>query len=288
MEHPTAHRHLTDRDVEILQVLDRCPLTVSQLLKLSATFATQHFTSIRSVQDRLQKMRGVGWIRSWPYAVASRGSPPDYFKLTALGYRLLYGENAELPAKRHLSEVSVGNHHHTLRLSDFIVHTLVGAHRRCVRIVNFYRENSLRLCVDGQTLQPDSAFELHAPDGRQFNFIVELDNGTERIRSNKDTDSWQRKVRLYNTLQDRNYPNRFRVLVLTTRCVGRLQSILAVAAAHATNPQRSLFYAAHLDHYLQEPDALGSPCFQNHHGLRFCLLPSVMSLPTPAAAPTFA
>ena len=103
---------------------------------------------------------------------------------------------------------------------------------------------------------PDSVFELHTRDRQQFNFLVELDNGTERIRSDKDTESWQKKIRLYNVLQDRNYPDRFRVLVVCAGCPGRLRSILELAAKHATNPQRALLYGVHLDDYLREPDAL--------------------------------
>jgi len=257
-------RHLTDRDVEILQALDRCPLTVQQLLKLSQTFPGQWFTSVRSVQDRLQKLRQAEWLQSWPYAFPIRGGSPDYYRLTLLGFRLLHGENAVPPAKRHFSEVHVARHHHTFSLAEFLVHTLTAAHRRSIIFKNFYRENTLSLPVDGTVAYPDSVFEIHTRDGRQFNFLIELDNGTERVRSDKDTDSWQKKIRLYNILQDRNYPDRFRVLVVCTRCSGRLRSILQLAGEHATNPQRALLYGIHLDDFLQEPDALCAPCFRNH------------------------
>ena len=150
---------------------------------------------------------------------------------------------------------------------------------------NFYRENTLPLPLCGKVLYPDSAFELHTRDGQQFNFLVELDCGTERIRSEKDTDSWQRKVRLYNILQDRNYPDRFRVLVVTTRCSGRLQSILALAGQHATNPHRSLIYGVHLPAYLADANAVCSPCFRNHRDESVTLLPSaVLPAATPAAS----
>ncbi len=282
-----VQRHLTDRDVEILLALDRCPLTVLQLLKLSRTFPGMPFTSPRSVQDRLQKLRIAGWVRRWPYATASRGGSPDYYKTTLLGFRVLYGTNALPPTKRHFAEVSVAHHHHTHGLAEFLVHTVTAAHRHKVRIVHFYRENTLRLRIDEGTLWPDAAFELHTPDGRQFNFLVELDNGTERVRSDKDTESWQRKVHLYNLFQDRSYPHRFRVLVVTTRCAGRLRSILSLASHHAVrNPHRSLFYAVHLDDYLAEADAIIRPCFQNHHGKPVALIPDCQQASVAAASPS--
>jgi hypothetical protein len=131
---------------------------------------------------------------------------------------------------------------------------------------NFSRENTLRLQVAQENLFPDCAFELHTRDGQQFNFLVELDNGTERVRSDKDADSWQRKIRLYEQLQDQTSPHRFRVLVVTTRSRDRLDHILAVATEHARNPRRSLFYAVHLDDYLGQSDAIQSPCFRDHRG----------------------
>jgi hypothetical protein len=264
MSAASTRRHLTDRDVEILQALDRCPLTAQQFLKLSQAFAGQCFTSIRSVQDRLQKLRQAGWIQGWPYAFPVRGGSPDYYRLTLLGFRLLHGEHTPSPAKRHFSELHVARHHHSHSLAEFLVHTLTAAHRRRILLKNFYRENTLPLPVAGVVAYPDSVFELHMTDGRQFNFLVELDNGTERLRSDKDTESWQKKIRLYNLLQDRTYPDRFRLLVVCTRCSGRLRAILDLAAQHATNPHRALLYGVHLDDYLREPDALCAPCFRNH------------------------
>jgi len=283
MANAQVRRHLTDRDVEILEALNRCPLTVIQLLKLSRTFPGQPFTSVRSVQDRLQKLRQAGWVQSWPYAFVSRGGAPDYYRLTLLGFRLLEGETTPPPAKRHFSEIHIARHHHTHSLTEFVVHTLVAAHRRGLFLKNLYRENTLALRVDGDTAYPDSVFEIHTRDGRQFNFLVELDNGTERVRSDKDTESWQKKIRRYNVLQDRNYPDRFRVLVVCTRCSGRLRSILKLAAEHATNPQRALIYGVHLDEYLNQPDALCHPCFRNHRDEPVALVPQLAPLPVASA-----
>ncbi len=273
MDNTSPRRQLTHRDTEILLALDRCPLTVRQLMKLSETFEAGAFKSPRSVQDRLQKLHTVGWVRPWRYATTGRGGAPAYYKLTLLGYRLLYGGKAVPPTKRYLAEVGLSHQHHTLSLSEFIVHTAVAAHRRGIRMVNFYRENTLRLPVGDEALFPDCAFELMSPAGLKFNFLVELDNGTERVRSQKDTESWQRKIRLYDGLQNQSYPHRFRVLVVTTRSGDRLRHILDAAAVQMHNPRRTLFYGVHLRNYLEEPDPICAPCFQDHRGLPVALVP---------------
>ena len=231
-------------------------------------------------------MRQAGWIRSWPYATTGSGSSPEYYKTTLLGFHILYGDDAIPPTKRHFSPVSVANHHHTFCLAEFIVHTIVAAHRHDIRMAEFYRENTLRLDVDGEILLPDCAFELHTPSGRQWNFVVEIDSGTERIRSDKDTDSWKRKIRLYNLLQDRTYPHRFRVLIVSTRSRERVPSILTFAAEQAKNPSRSLFYGVQLDDYLQEPSAVTGACFTNHRHQPVSLVPhSTPAPPTPPLSP---
>jgi hypothetical protein len=273
MANDPIQRHLTGRDEEILLALDRCPLTVLQILKLSRTFHMPPFTSPRSVQDRLQKLREAGWVNKWTYATVGRCGAPDYYKLTPLGYRLLYGHRAAPPAGRHFSEIGIARHHHSHALADFVVHTAVAAHRSAARMVNFARENALRLTVGPEAVFPDCAFDLHASDGRQLSFVVELDNGSERVRSDRDAESWQRKIRLYEHLQDQQHPQRFRVLVVATRSRYRLQNILTLAATLARNPHRSLFCGVLLQDYLAEPNALRHPCFLNHHLAQVPIVP---------------
>ena len=285
LANPELRRHLTQRDTEILLALDHCPLTATQLLKLSETFEQQRFTSVRSVQDRLQKLRHVDWVRSWPYAMATRGATPEYYKLTLLGYRILYGQSAQPTTKRYFNEVSIANHHHTRCLADFIVHTLVTAHRAAIRMNKFRRDIVLSLQVGSESLIPDCAFELHTADGQQFNFLVELDNSTERIHSEKDVESWQRKIRLYEQFQDGNYPHRFRVLAVTTRSHHRLHHILAMARERARNPRRLLVYAVHLDDYLADPNAILTHGFYNHHGCRVALVPTAPFVSSPPMFP---
>ncbi|MDD4918999.1 MAG: replication-relaxation family protein [candidate division Zixibacteria bacterium] len=274
MTNASVRHRLTGRDYEILLSLDRCPLTARQLLKLSETFQSGAFQSVRSVQDRLAKLAAAGWVRRWPLATASRGGSPDYCKLTLLGYRLLYGARAKPPTKRYFNEVALAHQHHTHSLSEFVVHTAVAAHRRGIAMKHFSRENTLRLQVGLENLFPDCAFELHTPAGQQYNFLVELDNGTERVRSERDAESWQRKIRLYEQFQDQVFPYRFRVLVVTTRSRDRLDHILAVASQHARNPRRSLFYAACLGDYLLQADAIGIPGFRDHHGRQVAMIPA--------------
>lgn len=274
-------RCVTSRDIEILVALDRCPLTVEQLLKLSSAFESHPFTSPRSVQDRLQKLCSAKWIRRWRYATTSRGASPHYYKLTLLGYRILYGEDAEPLSKRQFQEIAIARHHHTVALSDFIVHTAVAADNRHYRMQGFYRENTLKLTVGAETLLPDCAFELASAQGRQLNFVVELDNSTETVRSEKDTESWNRKIRLYDELQERSFPRRFRVLIVTTRSSDRLTHILEAARSTVRNQKRSLFYGVHLAHYLGQQDAVVAPCFRDHSGRPASLLPGNGAPPRP-------
>ncbi len=118
----------------------------------------------------------------------------------------------------------------------------------------------------GRPRQPGSRRRRHESGGRQF-------SAGACPRRTKDADSWQRKIRLYDGLQNQSYPHRFRVLIVTTRSRDRLQHILDLAAAQASNPRRTLFYGTHLSDYLGQQDAIGAPCFRDHRGLRIGLVP---------------
>ena len=128
---------------------------------------------------------------------------------------------------------------------------------------DFYRENTLKLRVGDEALCPDGSFTLHTQDRRNLHFFIELDNSTERVRSDKDADSWQRKLRLYEALQDQ-LPRRFRVLVITTRSSDRLDHILSLASETARNPARALVYGVHLERFLDCAEPLKAPCFLDH------------------------
>lgn len=275
MTRRTVRTILTARDEELLAAIDRCPLTVEQLLKISGTFA-EPFSSESRVRGRLQVLRQAGWVRRWQYATASRGGAPDYYRLTLAGYRLLYGADAVPVTKRQFSEIGVARQQHTRALADFIVHTIVSAHTRGLPVVDFCRENTLRLDVGDASLFPDSAFTIRLPD-QQFNFVVELDNGSERVRSQKDAESWERKLRLYDAYQDRA-ATRFRVLIVSTRSRERADYIRRTAAALASNPKRMLAYSIHLDDYLPQADGVCADCFTDHDGHTVAMIP-VRQLP---------
>ena len=258
-----VRRLLTGRDLEVLTALDRTVLTAGQICMLSRTF-DHPFGSERMARERLAALCAAGWVQSARYATVGNGAGQNYYQLTRTGYRILYGEQAEAPTKRYFAPVSLARQRHTRCLADFVVHTLVAAHEAGVTFTDFYRENTLRLTVGNDCLYPDCAFQLVLADGRTFNYLVEIDNHTEQIRSTKDSDSWQKKVRLYDDLQS-STKNRFRVLVVTTRSGHRLKTILALAAATAGNPQRSLLLGVPLTAYLAEPNAVLTPLFFDHH-----------------------
>ncbi len=263
---------ITQRDFEILTALDRTPLTVAQLLKLSQTFKGP-FTNERYLRRRMQDLAASGFVRAFQYATTGNGAP-NYYRLTLTGYRLLHGPKAYPPVKRAFSEVGLSHQHHTNALADFIVHTTISAHAQRIELASFYRENTLRIRVGEDVVLPDCAFELILPSGYQFNFLVELDNGTERIRSDKDTERWDRKLRLYDAIQDQAN-SRFRVLIVTTRSVKRLRRIMDTAADLASNPSRRLFYGVHLPYYLKQEDAVTSRCFLDHNWRNVALIPPV-------------
>jgi len=264
---------LTDRDTEILAALDRSPLTVRQLLALSPTFGAP-FQSERRVQERLHVLARAALVRRY-----SAGGPPAYYQLTLLGYRILHGPKVELPSKRRFSEVGIAHQRHTRSLAEFIVHTAVSAHAHGIVLRDFARENSLRLELDGDALYPDCGFQLCTRAGWRYNFLVELDNGTERIHSSRDAESWARKIRFYDRYQDR-CATRFRVLVVATRSADRVRHILEEAAAMQRNPRRTLLYAVELSTYLRESDAVGTACFRDHRGLPAAMIPGIRQLET--------
>lgn len=271
-----VRRHLTLRDLDVLQSLDRTPLTVKQLHKLSETFA-EPFPNERRVQERMAKLAAAGWVHQHWYSVASRGSPPAYIQLTLAGFQQLHGAEISPPRKRYFAEVRVAHHHHTRRLADFIVQTFVAAKRAGVEVRHFARENSVRLEAGSSVLYPDCAFQLFTPDGRAFNFVVELDNGTERIRSSQDIESIERKLRGYD-LHQSSTPSfdhgRFVVLFVTTRSADRLTHILEAAARIMRNPKRTLFLGVTLSEFLNHDAPLTTPICMSPIGRQQSFIPS--------------
>lgn len=263
----SSHIQIGPRDTEILLALDRCPLTSGQILKVSQTFPSP-FSDGNNLRRRLRSLTEAGFIQNWPYAVASDGRSPRYFKLTRDGYVTLYGPSAAPPNRRYFEEIRPGHHHHTRSLADFLVHTLTCGHKHGMRIRQFARENSFSLTTGSFTLYPDAAFQMLTPDGRDYNFVVELDNGTERVRSKQDVESIERKLRGYDAHQSRygvHDRGRYLVLFVTTRTQERVDHILNTARAVMSNAQRTVFLATDLTTFLQ-CDPIVTPVLADNRG----------------------
>ena len=262
------------RDIDLLTALDRCPLTVRQIARLSQTFQSK-FTDEGNLRRRLRTFLQAGIARKFPYAIASEGRSPSYYKLTRDGYRVLYGENVAMPKRRYFEAISPGHHHHTNCLADLIVHLCVTASNNECRILHFARENSVKLVAEPFTLYPDGAFVIERSDGRRFPFVVEFDNGTERVRSKQDVESIERKLRGYDVHQaqfEAHDPERYLVLFITTRSEMRLKYILDVAAEIMKQPERRVFVGCELQNFLAA-DPFHMPVFQDHRGLRRTIVP---------------
>ncbi len=273
----TSASHVTPRDLDLLRALEFSPLTARQLLKLSATFPVP-FTAERKARARLQRLTAAGQVRRWPLmAIAGRGGPANTYNLTLEGYRLLHGLEATRPSKRAFSPVGIAHQLHTHALGDFLVHTLVLAHRNGITLGGHYRENAIRLTAGSEAVSPDTSFQLQAAEASPLSFFVELDTGSERLQSQKAVESWQRKIRVYEAVQD-EVPHRFRVLVVCTGSRERMNRILALAATLARNPGRRLFYAVHLNDYLAA-ESLLTASFTDHRGGRVALIPAGTARP---------
>jgi hypothetical protein len=263
---------VTPRDLEVLAALDRLPLTAAQLLRTSEAFV-HPFSTERRVRERLQILCASRRVRTYRYATAGPGAP-NYYLLTRIGHEILHGPGASAATHHCFEPVAIARQHHTHSLAEVLTHTIVAAHRAKVRFSEYFRESALALPVGEETLRPDAAFTLVTPEGQRLHFVLELESSTERVRSDKDTDSWQRKLRLYEVLQD-TASKRFRVLVVTTRNSDRLDHILALARDMAKNPQRSLVYGVALEVFLGQPSPLHAQCILNHHHRPVALIPNV-------------
>jgi len=264
---------LTARDQDLLRLLDRTPATAAQLLKASQAFAGEPFRSERRVRERVQALARLRLVHSYALAV-SGGGLANYYKLTAEGYRMVHGPEAELPHRSFFAELSPSRLMHTLELSDVIVHSLVSAHTHQIQLTKFHRENELVLEVGQHRTSPDCHLQFSA-SGRMFNILIELDRSTESLDS-AAVNCIRRKLVAYEAYQDyawslwkqggaRGPRPYFRVAFLTTT-VERAYHVLALARDCARNPDRRLCYAATLDSYLAESDAVRIPFFLDHHG----------------------
>ena len=106
---------------------------------------------------------------------------------------------------------------------------------------------------------------------------MELDNGTERIRSPQDIESIERTLRGYD-LHQSSTPSfdhgRFVVLFVTTRSSERLGHILQAATRILRNPRRTLFLGVTLSEFLNHDMPLTAPLFMSPTGRQQSLVPN--------------
>jgi hypothetical protein len=263
------------------------PLTTTQLLKLSQTFAAGPFHSPRTLLDRLQRLAAGGFVRRFPLAIPSNrgGGLPHYYKLTPSGLRLLYGEGARPPSNSFFAPLAVTRHHHAHSLSEFLVTAAVAAHRHGFRLYDVHPENTLVLDVNGELLLPDCRFDLLGEHSR-YRFLIEQDCSTETIHSAKHDDTIDRKLRLYDAHQD-VAGERHRVVFVSSRSRDRVTHILDAAASIVRNPQRTLFLGVFLTDFVTAADPVGEPLLLDHRGQRHALLPGLVPTGHSAESPTF-
>jgi hypothetical protein len=80
---------LGNRDIELLSALDRCVLTAEQMATLSESFV-RPFSHVGFARRRLRQLAHAGYVRAFPYALASDGRSPNYFRLTRTGWQTLH------------------------------------------------------------------------------------------------------------------------------------------------------------------------------------------------------
>jgi hypothetical protein len=263
---------LTARDHELLAALAWAPHTARQLLKLSITWP-EPFRALRTIRERLQLLAAPGLVKAFRYASLFPGQPENYYLLARAGFEVVHGPDAVPPTRGQFAEVAISRHTHTRGLTDFLVHTAVSAHHAGLEMENLYRENSIRLSADEQSVYPDAGFLLTGYDRVPLQFFVEVDCGTERLRSPVSDRTWERKARVYDRVRDTGAHGRFRVLIVTVRAGReRLDHILQTAASVQRVPDRTLFCGITLPNYQSSELGVTRPLFTDHRGRRLALV----------------
>lgn len=262
---------ISTRDESVLRLLSRTVCTKHLLLKANSLY-TEPFLNERRVRERMQALAGAGLVRV--FNTGAIGTPLQYYKLTADGFRRLHGDTAKLPPRSFFSEIALSRFQHTLTVAEVIVHSLVVAQESRIEVESFHRENELELASGQQRQVPDCHFRF-AFSGRRFHALFEIDNSTESLDTFSHT-SIKNKLLGYDAYQDgllagwaksgRKFMRpAFRVVFLT-RTQDRADHILSLAASLVRNRDRRLFYAATQDTFLSDRDALRQPIFLDHFG----------------------
>jgi len=265
--------NLSPRDLSLLQLLSWTPATTALLLHASDAFEGGRFLDERRLRERLQSLGGEGIVRAWSTAHAG-GGLQNYYKLTPMGFELLYGVATPKPSRAFFTDVSPSLFEHTFRLAEVIVAVVRAAHARRVTIERFDRENELTFAVGDRQGQTDCFFRLVSA-GRPFNLAFEVDESTESIDSHA-VNSIRSKLGVYLEYQElvlsqwlaagRTWERpRLRVVFLT-RSVERAYHILAQAAQITRNRSRRLVYAATHEGFLAATEPLHAPILLDHLG----------------------
>lgn len=271
-------RIVTPRDIDLFAALERTPLTVRQILKLSSTFAYP-FTAERLVQSRCQILTAAGRLHSWPAATTGPGRML-YLTLTPESYRILHGHDAQLPGRGLFSKVAISRQGHTMALAEFLVHLMVAAHAEGLTLTEFHRENTLALRLGDETLYPDSAWTLSDTVAGPLRFFVELDAATETVCGTGNLDTIESKIAFYERYRDAQ-GERFRTLIVTTAGPERVANIVACAKSLARQEKRTLIYVISLGSFLADEQALRTRCFIDHCGRGVTLIPAHAEAPRP-------
>ena len=263
--------YLTARDNEVLDALIKTPLDARQLLRMSRCFM-QPFTHERLVRRRMTQLVTAGMASCYQYATFGAGAV-NYYKPTKLGYQLAQGVKGNVPSRSFFGPVSMSLQEHTRAISDFIVKMHVDAFQQGIRVRGFYRENGLELHLGSRSLKPDCAFQLLDREGQSYNYLVEIDCGTEPVRSTKQRESLEQKIRFYDDYQDQS-DKRFRVLMLFAQPSSRMEHFCNAAVQCVRNPNRTLFYSTTIPDFIHCDDALTEPIFLDRNQRLRSVVPS--------------
>src|SRR5438876_387471 len=108
---------LSPRDLSLLRLLSWTPATTALIMRANGTFDGGAFLDERRLRERLQALCDGGIVRFWSAAQAG-GGLQNYYKLTLLGFELLYGPETTPPSRAYFAEVSPALFAHTFRLAE--------------------------------------------------------------------------------------------------------------------------------------------------------------------------